>query len=127
MLGKYDSERDSILHALCLADWGNESFGNSTEYGLYVWRIELEANDVSVNNGEFNSLLESLGIESEFRNQLVGCFLVFENSSGQITVIRYDSWFEAQQIYKLYEDDFNEWLDDYSEWLEATGDAGSDD
>lgn len=92
MKGKFDSYRDSALHYLCSVDWGNESFGDVSTYGVYLWRISNSVNDVHKENKEFASVLEEWvkenpeADEKTVRRSLLGHFLVSENSQGQVTV-----------------------------------------
>lgn len=115
MLGKYDSFRDEALHALCLADWANDSAGNCSDYGVYFWRITNEPQDVATNNGEFNSLVEALELEhdsAELRQSLIGHFLVSENNQGLVTVRQFTL---VSELFRRFE----EFSAHYEEWMEA--------
>lgn len=93
-LGKYDSDRDNILHFMCMSEWSNEFFGDVEAPTGYVWRISNTFDEVSPDNTEFNSLVETsvalYDIEDspEFRSSLVGHFLVYEDSSGFVSVLK---------------------------------------
>lgn len=114
-LGKFNSDRDSALHYLCRAEWCNESFGDVSEYGLFIDRISNTWEDVKPGNTEFRSVIEGwLESESvndlfELRKSLVGHFLVIENDAGQVTVVEYGN--EATLIQA-----FNEARDRYDVW-----------
>jgi hypothetical protein len=114
MLGKFDSLRDSALHFLCLQDWGNESTGDVTDFGLYVWRISNSAEDVATTNEEFNSLFDPVLLEfevtEELRKQLVGHFIVFENSNGQVSVLEFPTEEDAKRVFAGLEEDYDEFL-----------------
>src|SRR5438094_643750 len=100
-LGKYDSDRDNILHYMCTSEWSNESFGNVEAPTGYVWRITNTKDDVfgtfDQGNMEFDSLIEdqmslySIDDTPEFRRSLVGHFLVIENDQGFVDVVEYPS------------------------------------
>ncbi len=122
MLGKYDSYRDSALHYLCASDWANESFGDVSTYGVYVWRISNDPADVQVINTEITSVLEEWfeanpeisETDQSFRDQLVGHFMVSENNQGQVTVRQYQ--LESELIQH-----FNNMQEHYSTWAIQTG------
>ena len=116
MIGKYDSFRDSALHFLCLADWANESFGDVSDYGVYIWRISNQRDDVMLANGEFNGVIfdwitanpeceDSL----EFRESLIGHFIVSENDQGQVTVRKFDSEVGMLDMFNKYQVHYDEW------------------
>ena len=118
-LGKYNCARDDLLHYLCTSDWAEDSFGNVDEYGSYVWKISNTAEDVSINNTEFCSLLEewfqinsSVTDSPELRQELVGHFNVTTVDSGFVYVAAYDTAEERNAIYKLAEDAYGEWSDE---------------
>lgn len=115
MLGKYDSFRDSALHFLCLADWSNESFGDVSDFGVYIWRISNTPEDVQATNTELTSVLEDWdyyeeanGASQEFRDELVGHFIVSENDQGLVTVRKYSEVGMLDMFHK-YETHYNEW------------------
>lgn len=97
---KYDSFIHSALHYLCNAGWGNESDGDANDYGSYFTRITLETADVAPQNTEFISLIEEWpdfadavhpGHPDEFFRQLVGHWLVAEDSQGFVHVRQFDT------------------------------------
>jgi hypothetical protein len=115
MLGKYDSFRDEALHALCLADWANESNGDCSDYGVYFWRISNEPQDVATNNQEFNSLVELLELEHdtpELRQSLIGHFLVSENDQGLVSVRQFENDRDLIARYAAFEAHYLEFLGD---------------
>jgi hypothetical protein len=115
-LGKYDSDRDNILHFMCVSDWANESFGDVESPTGYVWRITNRPADVHIPNTEVTSLiedqLEAYDIQDspEFRSSLVGNFLVYEDSNGFVSVLKAPS--ESALIVQ-----FNATRARYEEWL----------
>ena len=121
-LGKFDCARDDILHYLCTSDWAEDSFGNVTDYGSYVWRISNDVNDVSMTNGEFNSILEEWfgwneGVTDspELRAELVGHFLVTTVDSGFVYVSAYDTAEALKTAYNAAEEAYREWDEDDTE------------
>jgi hypothetical protein len=115
-LGKYSSARDSILHYLCLAGWANESFGNVESPTGYVWRITNDPADVSQDNTEFQSVLDTWLTDSPevtdspaLRDELVGNFLVTEDSNGFIGVTRYLSEHLLIQAFDSLASIYSEW------------------
>jgi hypothetical protein len=115
-LGKFDSARDSILSYLCLADWANESTGNVEAPTGYFSRISNTAEDVQMENGEFNSIMEEwLDYNSEvtdspaLRSELVGHFIVQSMDSGFVYVFKYETEKEMLAAYDEMEREFFEW------------------
>lgn len=117
--GKFDSFRDSALHYLCSGEWGNASFGDVTDYGVYVWRISNSWEEVKPEAMDFTSVIEewapmegyeTLHADIAFRQSLVGHFLVSENSQGQVSVRQFPS--EAALLAR-----FNDMQAHYEEWV----------
>lgn len=115
-LGKFDSARDSILSYLCLADWANESTGNTEAPTGYFSRISNEAADVQMENTEFSSIMDEwLEFNSEvtdspeLRSELVGHFIVQSMDSGFVYVYKYDTEKEMLAEYQRLEDEFCKW------------------
>lgn len=116
MLGKFDSLRDSALHYLCSVEWGNESFGDVSTYGVYIWRISISSEELE----EVASALEALeeseellrGIEDleAFHKSLVGHFMVSENEQGLVTVKEYTLESELIRHFNSMQEHFNEFM-----------------
>jgi hypothetical protein len=117
-LGKYDSDRDNILHFMCEAGWANESFGDVEAPTGYVWRITNAPADVQQSNTEITSLIEdqlaAYGIEDspEFRSSLVGNFLVYEDSSGFVSVLKAPSEHALVVQFNATRERYEAWLGD---------------
>lgn len=117
-MGKYSSARDDALHFLCTSDWAEESSGNSEAPTGYFWRISNDVNDVSMENGEFNSIIEDwfsynqeVTDSPELRSELVGHFIVTQADSGMVYVAKYDGEKELLEAYQILEDEFFKWDD----------------
>lgn len=117
-LGKYSSARDDILHYLCTSDWAEESSGNTESPSGYFWRISNKWVDVSLDNGEFNSVLaewfeQNLGVVDswDLRNELVGHFIVQGVDSGMVYVYKHDSNAEMLEAYAALDEQYGEWED----------------
>lgn len=117
-LGKYSSVRDDILHYLCTNDWAEDSSGNSEAPSGYFWRISNTPEDVSMNNGEFNSIIEEWlrdngeVTDSGFlRAELVGHFIVQGVDSGFIYVYQHDNEAEMLEAYAALEEVYAAWDD----------------
>lgn len=118
-LGKYSSARDDILHWLCMAEWANESSGDSESPTGYFWRISNFEHDVHQKNNEFNSLIDGWFEQNqevtdspELRAELVGHFIVSTVSSGFVYVVKYDTERELLEAYNTLEAAYAEWADD---------------
>lgn len=114
-LGKYGSDRDNILHYLCTSDWSNDSFGNVEAPTGFVWRISNTPEEVQMSNTELTSVIEdqmkAYDIEDnqEFRDSLVGHFLVAELSSGEVFVRELPSESELDRHYSALGAKYAEW------------------
>lgn len=114
-LGKYSTDRDNILHFMATCDWANESFGSVDAPTGYVWRMSNTWTDVSPKNGEFNSLIDAsivlYGIEDNdsFRESLVGHFLIWEDSNGLVSVLKFATERELLSVFRDLEREFYAW------------------
>ena len=116
-LGKYSSARDSILHYLCEAEWSNDSFGDVEAPTGYVWRISNYDHDVAEVNNEFGSVLAGWFEENpevkdspELRAELVGFWIVNEDSNGFIHVMDAQNQQTQNEIFAMLQGKFEEWL-----------------
>jgi hypothetical protein len=117
-LGKYSSARDSILHFMCTSDWATESNGNSEAPTGYFWKISNTTSEVNKRNTEVNSLLEEWFQQNPevrdsvaLRQELVGNFIVNEDSNGFIYVMTVETQKTLDEIYENLETKFYEWDD----------------
>jgi hypothetical protein len=115
-LGKYSSARDSILHYLCLSEWSNDSFGDVEAPTGYAWRIDNDPADVHIPNSEITSVLSDWFDDNpevkdspELRAELVGHFLVVEDSNGFVSVHEYPSGMQLMQTFQSLEETWAEW------------------
>lgn len=115
---KYDSYRDSALHFLCNAGWGNESTGNTDGYGVYLTRIGNTWEDVKPSNTEFLSVIEdwpdyedATALYPQFFTQLIGHFIVSEDSQGFVHVRHYVDEAEVKRRYDQFAEHYNEWAE----------------
>jgi hypothetical protein len=117
-LGKYSSARDSILHFMCISDWANDSNGNSEAPTGYFWKISNTTSEVNKQNTETNSLLDEWFQQNPevrdsvaLRQELVGNFIVNEDSNGFIYVMTVETQKTLNEIYENLETKFYEWDD----------------
>jgi len=115
-LGKFDSARDSILSYLCLADWAEESDGNTEAPTGYFSRISNEAADVSMENTEFNSIMAEwldfnpeVTDSPELRSELVGHFIVQSMDSGFVYVGTYTTEEAMLTVFAEMQEEFSAW------------------
>lgn len=117
---KFDSTRDDLFWYMTLEGWATDTDG-SVEFGRWFGKLSNTTEDVSVNNGEFNSLVaqwapqdspdaEASYHSEEFRASLVGHFLVSEDSKGFVTVNQFKTELERDAQY-------NQWSGEYADWL----------
>ena len=116
-LGKYSTDRDNILHAMALADWANESFGDVDSPTGYVWRISNNWEEVKPQNMEITSLLEDqleaydIADTPDFRQSLVGHFLIIEDSNGSVSVHEFETERVLLMHYSTLEAEYEAWAD----------------
>lgn len=116
-LGKYSSDRDCILHYMATSEWANDSFGDCSTWGSYVWKMSNDPADVHMPNTEITSLIEDeirlYDIEDspDFRRELEGNFLIVETDSGAVYVTKFETALELavefavlRQAYDAFED-----------------------
>jgi hypothetical protein len=114
-LGKYSSDRDNILHYMATSDWANDSFGDVEAPTGYVWRMSNDLQDVQLANTELTSLiedqLEAYDIEDgpQFRNSLVGHFLITENDQGAVSVQKFDTESELFALFVELRHEYSKW------------------
>lgn len=128
-LSKYSSARDSILHYLCTVEWSNASFGDVAAPTGYVWRISNNWEEVKPINMEFTSVLEDWFTDNsevtdspELRKELVGHFLVIEDSNGFVHVLEFPSERDLKRDFAIREAQFEDWSKDEDEDEEANND-----
>jgi hypothetical protein len=114
-LGKYSTDRDNILHFLCVSEWANASFGNVEAPTGYVWRISNNWEEVKPNAIDFTSVIEdqlalySIEDTEEFRRSLIGHYLVIEDSNGFVSVLEFEEVANLDRIYSELQDEFYAW------------------
>lgn len=118
-LGKFSSARDSILEYLCNNGWANGSFGDVDAPTGYVYRISNNPADVHIPNTEVTSLLgdwfeanPEVTDSPELRAELVGHFLVNEDSNGFIHVAMFEKEETLTELYQFMENKYDEWNSD---------------
>lgn len=115
-LGKFDTDRDSALHFLCINSWGADETGHVESPVGYVWRISNEWEDVKPQNTEFTSALDEWFEEQgdvedseEFRRSLVGHFLLIENDQGFVSVVQYSTESNMLFVFDEFRAVFEAW------------------
>lgn len=121
-LSKFDRARDSILHFLCVSEWSNGSFGDVEAPTGYVWRISNGWEEVKPEALDFTSVLEDwfdankeVTDSPALRKELVGHFLVTEDSNGFVTVEKFPSKVSLVSEYVYLENRFNTWNNEEEE------------
>jgi hypothetical protein len=114
-LGKYSSARDSILHFLCQSEWSNGSFGDVEAPTGFVYRITVEESDVH-GNPEFDSVIEEWFEQNPevtdsyaLRQELVGFWLVNEDSNGFSTTMDGQTEKTQKEIFYSLRDKYEQW------------------
>jgi hypothetical protein len=80
--GKFDSDRDAVLHLMSLQLWANESDGDVESAQGYFSRISNRPEDIA----EIRAAFEDDVPEGFAWSRLVGKFLMVEDSQGFVTV-----------------------------------------
>jgi hypothetical protein len=117
-LGKFSCDRDSALHYLCSGEWSNDSFGDVTDYGRYVWRISNTWEEVKPAAMDFTSVLAEwleanpeVQDSEEFRRELVGHFLVTELDNGQVIVLKCADEGQLEHQFAYMQAQYEAWAD----------------
>lgn len=115
-LGKYSNEFEDALHYLCTNDWASHSDGNVEGPDGFFWLISNNWEEVKPENGEFNSVMEEwfernseFEDSEEFREGLVGHFIIREDNNGLVFLTKYESRSEAYQDYTSLQFTYSEW------------------
>jgi hypothetical protein len=115
-LGKYSNEFEDALHYMCLSDWASHSDGNVEGPDGFFWLISNSWEEVQPENGEFNSLMEewfkqnpSFEDSEEFREGLVGHFIIREDNNGLVWLESFESRLEAYASFKSLQFTYSEW------------------
>ena len=114
-LGKYMVDSHNILHFLCTSDWATDSGGNVESPTGYFWRISNTPEDVRMENTEITSLIEdqmsAYDIEDgpEFRESLVGHYLLVEDSNGFVNVSEYLTEMALRRDFEKLQAEFEAW------------------
>jgi hypothetical protein len=122
MTGKYDSFRDSALHYMVSNGYNEGEFGDVNDYGVYIWRITNTDAEVVIENTETTSLLEQWesyeeanGSSDDFREKLMGHFIISEDSQGFVSVRQFDSYEGMEARFEAFRDHYNEWVSEQIE------------
>jgi hypothetical protein len=105
-LGKFDSARDETLYSLCL-EW-QEDYTGESDYGLWSCPISISEDDLS--NETLIELAKSVDDEMPL-SELLGHFLVQENSQGLVFVAKYADTDNRDADYQAQESAYSEWLE----------------
>lgn len=90
MSGKYEGAyeaRNEALHLLCANEWANESDGDVEAPTGYFWRITIEQRELA----EVLGVLEGFDVPNLDPDELVGEFIVREDSQGFVHVADYST------------------------------------
>lgn len=115
-LGKYSTARDSILHYLVTNEWGDASDGDVEAPTGWFARISNAPAEVHIPNLEITSVLSDwfdanpeVTDSEELRTELVGHFLVVENSQGFVSVEEFPTLEALESSYRERELAFYVW------------------
>jgi hypothetical protein len=107
----HDSPRDQILHAMAREGWANESDGNVESLTGWFCRISNSADDIVSLVDAFGETAFGIAPAFDF-SELIGHFVLSENSDGNI----YVSEWPSEHIARL---SFNELSSQFAYWNNA--------
>lgn len=102
---KYDSPRDELLHKLTLEGWSEHETGDVEAPSGFVSRLNIKADDLGS-----AYLQKTENIEGIKREDLLGNWILTENSDGFVHVQKYDTPEAAIAVIEVAEDTYSEWL-----------------
>ena len=106
---KYDSVRDEILDAMTKAGWSNASSGDVESPTGWFARITIDSADIASVRDTFEGEFSHLVISSHW-NDVIGHFLVREDSQGFVTVTQYPTEAELISAYDELDNAYGDWL-----------------
>lgn len=108
-MSKYDSPRDEILDMMVKNGWGNKSSGNvESPSGWFAIVTNTMADHTSLEDA-FGNERRELGVPF---SDIVGSFVVVENSQGFVTVHDFESEHAAEIVYAECADEYAMWISD---------------
>jgi hypothetical protein len=111
-LGKFSSAQEELLYTLAASEqWAEEETGNSTDWSLYGWAISIEAGSLDSDNletvqrwaGDIDSE------DGELVSSIYGHWIVWENSSGMVSVSKFETEEELSAAWTQFESDYSDW------------------
>lgn len=107
-MSKFDSVRDEILYLMTLELWANESDGNVEAITGWFARVSNSLEDIVSLVDAFGTEAFALDPNFDF-SELVGHFLIQENSQGFVYVTQYATEAELVTAYRDLETLFSQW------------------
>ena len=104
---KYDSSRDEVLHSMALQGWSNKSDGDVECPTGYFSLICNSTGELEQILGPFSGEIASAELTDT--NELIGNFLVIEDSQGFVHVWEYATVLAAQAEYRELENEYVNW------------------
>ena len=108
MSKKFSSKRDELLWIMSVEGWANESSGNTESPSNWFARFNIYQNELS----EIRSAFDAEGFKEVTDSDLVGNFLVVEDSQGFVYVTKYDTQIQCREAFLELDREYGRWLDE---------------
>lgn len=111
-LGKFSSAQEELLYTLAASEqWADEETGNSSDWSLYGWVISIEVGSLDAGNletvqrwaGEIDS------DDTELADSIYGHWIIWENSSGMVSVSKFETEEQLSEAWTQFVSEFEEW------------------
>lgn len=115
-LGKYNSDRDAVLHTLACEQWADSETGSVESPIGYVWAMTITRDGASqvIDDG---LALDQAMVDSDFDPwSIVGAWLITEDDQGFVHVGSYSTSPDGPEMLKS---DFDSLASEYDAWCDA--------
>lgn len=111
-LGKFSTALEELLYTLANSEqWAEEETGNNSDWNLYGWTISIEAD--SLDSGNLETVQRWAGeIDSEdgeLVSGIYGHWIVWENSSGFVSVSKFETEEELSAAWTEFVSRYEDW------------------
>mgnify|MGYP001791810815 CR=1 FL=1 len=106
---KYSSARDEVLHAMSVQGWANRSDGNVEAPTGFFAIISNSPAELAEVVAAFDEEIEGTEDSDFSTSELVGHFVLVEDSQGFVGVYDYSTELGARVFYDELEDTFSKW------------------
>lgn len=103
---------EAVLQAMVTGGWANESDGDvDSPQGAFA-RVTNEPAELGEVQGAFNDVMRMYGWNEDDAKQLIGHFLVREDSQGFVDITSYDNPIQLTRDYQQLQDAYSLWAEE---------------